>query len=80
VENGVRVDAVYRNLDEDHIIRFDPTQVNRSIWYSNAKMIKFREECNKYRSQKSIHELIDITKTTCTVVVGLAIVNYLVNK
>jgi hypothetical protein len=77
----VRIDAVYRNLDENHVIRFDETQVNRSLGaYSNTKMIRFREECNKYRSQRSINELIDIAKTTCTVVVGLGIVNYLVNK
>lgn len=80
VENGIRIDALYRNLDEDHIVRFDPCHISNALRYSSIKMLRFREECNKYRSEKAMHEVIDVAKTTCTVVVGLAIVNYLVNK
>jgi hypothetical protein len=80
VEEKVRIDALYRNLDEGHVVRFSPSDPRSALWVARAKMARLREERNRYRSQKTWHEVIDFAKTTCTVAVGFEILDYFVNK
>lgn len=69
VENGTSVDALYRYLDADHIIKFDPMNPGNSLRNAHMQMRRFREECIQYRSKQSLESVIDFAKTTCMVLV-----------
>lgn len=50
IEYGVRAEGIYANLDDFHIIRFNPLRPYSDLIFSKNKIINFRQECINYRS------------------------------
>ena len=62
IENGVRADAIYQNLDDQHLIRFNPFNPCYDLYLSRNKIQNFREECRHYRPKKSTDGVVDFAK------------------
>jgi hypothetical protein len=73
IENGIKLEGIYANLDDNHTIPFDPLNLYEDFYISRKKIIDFREECSRYKSKKTIDSIIDGGKTIFSVV-GIAVV------
>jgi hypothetical protein len=80
LENGARADALYQNLDDNHIIEFNPSYPYNDLNLSRNKIQNFREECSRYRSKKSIDGVVNVATTTCAVIGAATIIGYVTNK
>ncbi len=72
VERGVDADALYKQLDADHIIEFSPYDSNNILHENTQQLLRFRNECNAYRSGNSRLALAKLIGGVA--VVGLAAV------
>jgi hypothetical protein len=68
VEEGVRIDALYHNLDENHIVRFNPLTIYDDLNFSRNKIQMFREECYHYQSKKLLSSAIGFATKACAAI------------
>jgi hypothetical protein len=73
LEYGVRADGIYANLEDCHIIRFNPLRPYSDLILSKNKIMNFRQECSGYRSKKAVDVLVDVGKTVFSAV-GIAVI------
>ena len=61
VENSVQIDALYKYLDDNHIIYFDPYNLSTLSRDSRNKIINFRGECSRQKLSNGLKDLGIIT-------------------
>ncbi len=67
VERGVEAEALYRQLDSDHIVEFSPYDADNILQENGEQLLRFRKECDSYRSANT-------RKTVGKVLLGGALV------
>lgn len=73
VESGVRADAIFKQLDADHEIEFDPYNTNASLIAAEQQLHNFRTQCSEYRSQKSKENLKNVAVGVLAAVGAVAV-------
>jgi hypothetical protein len=73
VEKGVAFDALFKHLDWDHKIEFDPKYPNSTLESIDFQMQEFRQQCENYRSKKSFDGFMDFAVKGLAVIGGVVI-------
>lgn len=70
VETGVRVDALFNQLDSDHVIAYDPYNPLGSLAGLDFQLNNFRAECQRYRDNQQRRRLKGLVKLAGIFLVG----------
>lgn len=79
VEKSVKLEGIYANLDENHIVDFDPWNSYNDLNLARTKIMNFRAECDRYKSKKTMSRVFDVGKTLFAAAGIAAVINFLID-